>query len=207
MRSIVPVFCVLGLASCVVDKDEEDDDVDLTEEVGPSGGDAGSGSGAGDGADSGSGTGAGTGGSTGGGTGGSTVPGVDTGVRPDSGWDDGGWDDGSGTGGSVSVGDLRGVAGVAIQEAGCSILWDVYGPQCAGCDYGWDVSLSDSGAGSCDFGDDTSGTLSYHYGAVYFQGTYWGSASLGGGRLDWSSYAYMDGPGGYSYYYVGSASY
>ena len=200
MRSILPALWALGLIGCLVDKDEEgDDDVDLTDEVVPSGGDAGSGSGSGDGADGGSGTGGSTGGSTG--------PGPDTAVPLDSGWDDGGWDDGSGTGGSVSVGDLRGFAGVAIQEMGCTILWDVDGSQCPGCDYGWDVGLSDSGAGSCDFGDDTSGELIYQYGAVYFQSLYWGRATLGGGRLDWSSYAYIYGPGGYSYYYVGSTYY
>jgi hypothetical protein len=111
-----------------------------------------------------------------------------------------------GTGGG-EVGPIAGSAGVFIVEAGCDIVWDMSGDQCAGCDLGWDISLGLTDAGSCSFGDNTSGKFEVSAGAAYFEGDYWGAAAAGGGAVSWATVGYVYGAGGYTYFYSGSAAY
>ena len=116
-------------------------------------------------------------------------------------WDSGygGWDD-------PDVGPISGIAAVYIQEAGCDVLWDLSGPQCSGCDLGWDADLDYTG-GSCGGGGDTSGTLLVEGRAVYWNSDYWGYAAVGGGSISWATVGYVYGAGGYTYTYYGSATY
>lgn len=108
-----------------------------------------------------------------------------------------------------TVGNLSGTAGVSIAELGCDVVWDISGPQCDGCDLGWDASLSvlPEPETTCGFGDDTSGVFEVVAGAAYFQGDYWGAATAAGGTVEWNTVGYVYGAGGYSYSYSGAASY
>lgn len=104
------------------------------------------------------------------------------------------------------VGPFSGTGEIDIIAADCNIIWDISGPQCAGCDLGWDVALTPSG-GTCSADPNAEGRLQYADGSVYFDDFYWGYGVTGGGTLRWYSLGYVYGAGGYDYYYSGSGSY
>ena len=107
----------------------------------------------------------------------------------------------AGTGGTgsappdgVTVGSIDGLAAV-ISGSGCIHVWTMRGDQCPGCGLAWDVELSYMDA-TCDPLEDRFGTFEMVYGAVYFNGTYWGNVDrYGGGYIYWRSPGY-----GYGYY-------
>ena len=115
--------------------------------------------------------------------------------------------EGEGEGEGEGVGDITATGGVLIVEAGCEVIWDISGSQCSGCDLGWDASLALSDSTSCDFGDNTSGTLEVSGGALYFGGDYWAAATTGGNAISWATAGYVYGAGGGTYVYAGSGTY
>jgi hypothetical protein len=112
-----------------------------------------------------------------------------------------------GTTGGSTVGAFAGNGGVLIVEAGCDVIWDMSGSATNGMDLSWAMDLTLTDAGSCDFGDNNSGTFTVEGGGAYWDGDYWGAATSGGGNVAWATAGYVYGAGGYTYVYNGSGSY
>jgi len=118
---------------------------------------------------------------------------------------DGGDGDDPEPGDGYLVGDFS----ADIVELACGLDWDMDGPTtpCSGCDIAFDVDLHPAG-GTCSFdGSSTSGVLEFDAGYAYFRGDYLGAAYVGSGLVQWVSYAYIYGSGGYTYLYSGSGEY
>lgn len=113
----------------------------------------------------------------------------------------------TGTTGGSSVGDGTGTHGVTIQEAGCSVGWDLAGAYTGtGADYSWAATLTlNAGLTDCANATDTTGTITASGGSAYWNATeYIGAASYSGTTLSWATNGYVTGSGGYTYAYDGN---
>ena len=120
-------------------------------------------------------------------------------------WYDSGGYSGGGGGDDYRVGDGTGILGIYIQEAGCSIVWDLDGYYAGtGTDYIWDVILTvDSRFTDCSGASDVTGTMFAGAGAVYWDFGYLGAAYYNSTTLAWATQGYVTGAFGYTYAYDG----
>jgi hypothetical protein len=102
------------------------------------------------------------------------------------------------------AGDISGTYGLYI-ESTCGIIWDMSGPSTG--DLSWDVAMTVNAATDCAGAADTAGSFEVSGGSAYFENSYVGTATYGGGAVAWATSGYVTGGGGGSYYYAGSATY
>jgi hypothetical protein len=119
-------------------------------------------------------------------------------------WSDSGWG-GEGEGEGEQTGDIyAGYYGLYIEEY-CGLVWDMTGYATG--DLVWTVSLFLNSISTCEGASDTTGSFELARGNAYFDGSYVGSASYGGGWAVWSTSGYIVGGAGGSYYYSGNINY